>query len=237
LARLGIELARAGGLRRTHRLLLSPGTLGPLAWLAANEGRLDGIHAGLAVMCVGDPGRFTYKRTRHGNAIVDRALALALRDSGAEHSITDFVPWGGDERQFASPGFDLPVGAFSRTPPGAFVENHTSADDLDFVSADALGESLEVVLSALAALESDRRYLSLNPKGEPQLGRRGLSRRMGGQKGGSSEMALFWNLNLADGSHGVLDVAERSGLSVAEVADAAAALVASGLLVEVAEAQ
>jgi len=230
LARLGVELARADRLRRTHHLLLGPGTLGSLAWLAENESLLDRIDGGLAVMCVGDPAGFTYKRSRVGDARIDRAMALALRDCGVPHTTTDFVPWGGDERQFGSPGFNLPVGAFSRTPPGAFEENHTSADDLDYVRPDALGESLKVAMAALEGLECDRRYLSTSPKGEPQLGRRGLTRRLGGQKGGSWEMALFWNLNLADGEHGLLDVADRSGLPLIEVVEAAQALEQSGLL-------
>ena len=232
LARLGMELTRARGLRRTHRLLFGPGTLGPLAWLAANRGHLGRVAAGLAVMCVGDRGPFTYKRSRAGDTSIDRAMALVLRDAEVPHEILDFVPWGGDERQFGSPGFALPVGAFSRTPPGAFEENHTSADDLDFVSADALGESLRVVLEALDVLERNRRYTNLRPEGEPQLGRRGLSRRMGGEKGGSWEMALLWNLNMADGATDLLEIAVRSGLPFSEIATAAGALVECGLLAE-----
>ncbi|MGD9697154.1 MAG: DUF4910 domain-containing protein [Thermoleophilia bacterium] len=225
LAGLAARLAAREERRHTYRFLWSPGTIGPLAWLSRNEDRLDRIVAGFAVMCVGDPGRFTYKRSRRGDALVDRAAVCALRDLGVEHDVIDWVPWGGDERQFCSPGFDLPVGVLTRTPPGAFPENHTSADDLAYVTADALGGSAAAYLAAIDVLEhGDLVPLGSNQRGEPQLGRRGLTRRMGGQKGGTYELALFWVLNLADGRHSLLDIAERSGLPFGEIRAACAAL-------------
>jgi aminopeptidase-like protein len=232
LSALAAELAARPRLRHSYRFLWSPGTIGPLAWLSRNEDRLDRIVAGLAVMCVGDPGPFTYKRSRRGDAAIDRAAACALRDRGAGHEVIDFVPWGGDERQFCSPGFDLPVGVLTRTPPGAFPENHTSADDLDYITAAALGESAAAYLAVIDVLEGDAVLRSTCPKGEPQLGRRGLTRRMGGQKGGVGELAMFWLLNLADGRHSLLEAAERSGLPFHELRAAADALEAVGLVVE-----
>ena len=87
--------------------------------------------AGLVVSCVGDPGPFTYKRSRRGDSEIDRAAAAVLGDAGRIEP--DFTPLGTDERQFCSPGFNLPVGALSRTPTDRFPEYHSSADDLDFV--------------------------------------------------------------------------------------------------------
>lgn len=221
LAVLGRALA---GMQRryTYRLLWSPGTIGPLTWLWRNEDGLDRVRHGLVVSCVGDPGEITYKRSRRGDADVDRAVAQTLRERGAPHTLSDWVPWGGDERQFGSPGFDLPVGAFSRTPADHFPEYHSSADDLDFVSPQQLGDSFETLLHVLEALEGNDRYLNQSPKGEPQLGKRGLYRAMGG--GSTEELALLWVLNLSDGRHDLLDIAERSGLSFRAVRDAVARL-------------
>jgi aminopeptidase-like protein len=221
-------------LHRTHRLLFSPGTLGPLAWLSRNLERLDRIRAGMVVACVGDPGPLRYKRSRAGDTAVDRAAAYVLRGR-AGSIVDDFVPWGGDERQFCSPGFDLPVGALTRTPHGLFPEYHSSADDLGLITAESLGDSLAATLEILDVLEADRSYVSRNPYGEPQLGRRGLYREVSSgapREEESFQRAILWVLNLADGGHSLLDVAERADLPFAVVADAAAALLEADLLEE-----
>lgn len=232
LAELGRVLAGRTAPRRTHRILLSPGTVGPIAWLAANHDRLGRVHAGLAVMCTGDPGPVTYKASRRGDAPVDRAAALVLRHRPGPHVLREFIPWGGDERQFCSPGYDLPVGAISRTPPGEYPENHTSDDDLALVTAPAMEDTLAAVLDILDVLEGDERPVSTSQHGEPQLGRRGLTRRRGGEKGGDHEMALLWVLNLADGRHSLVDCAERSGLAFPVIREAADALREVGLLTD-----
>ena len=179
---------------------------------------------------VGAPGSFTYKRSRRGNAPIDRAAAHVLQHSGHPHRIVDFSPYGYDERQYCSPGFDLPVGSLTRTPHGQYPEYHTSADNLDFVRPDALAESLEVYLAVLEVLENDRVYLNLEPKGEPHLGKRGLYPSVGGQGVSTELMARLWVLNLSEGRHSLLDIAERAHLPFDTVDDAARALVAGGLL-------
>jgi aminopeptidase-like protein len=226
VALLGKYLSRMK-LRYTYRLLFSPGSIGPISWLAANEKRLDRIKHGLVASCVGDPGRPTYKRSRRQVAEIDRAVANALRDHG-EHELRDFVPLGGDERQFCSPGIDLPVGALSRTPADEFPEYHSSADNLDLVRPDALGDSFALYLNVLDRLERNGRYENLNPKGEPQLGKRGLYRSIGG--GSNREAALLWLLNLSDGSNDLLAISDRSALPFPAVSEAADALEAADLL-------
>jgi aminopeptidase-like protein len=233
LAVLGARLVERK-LHRSHRLLFSPGTLGPLAWLSRNLERLDRIRGGLVVACVGDPGPLRYKRSRAGDTAVDRAAAYVLRGRPGS-MVEDFVPWGGDERQFCSPGFDLPVGALTRTPHGLFPEYHSSADDLDLITAESLGDSLAATLEILDVLEGDRTYVSRNPYGEPQLGRRGLYREVSSgapREEESFQRAILWVLNLADGGHSLLDVAERADLPFGVVADAAAALLDADLLEE-----
>jgi aminopeptidase-like protein len=226
VALLGKYLSKMS-LRYTYRLLFSPGSIGPISWLAANEERLDRIKHGLVASCVGDSGRPTYKRSRTGTAEIDRVVANVLRDRG-EHEIREFVPLGGDERQFCSPGIDLPIGALSRTPADEFPEYHSSADNLELVRPEALADSFELYLSVLDVLEQNARYENLNPKGEPQLGKRGLYREIGG--GSNEEAALLWVLNLSDGDHDLLEISDRSGLPFCAVSTAADALEGAGLL-------
>jgi aminopeptidase-like protein len=228
--RLGRMLGRSRP-RYSYRFLFIPGTIGSITWLARNEDRVGRIRHGLVLACVGDPGGFTYKRSRRGDAEVDRAVAHVLERSGRAHRVVDFSPYGYDERQFCSPGFDLPVGCLSRTPYAAYPEYHTSADDLDLVRPEHLQESLEVAWEVLQVLEGNRRYLNLSPKGEPQLGKRGLYGSIGGRSDAEErQMAMLWVLNLSDGDHTLLDVADRARLPFSVVADAARELERVGLL-------
>ena len=219
---------RAMDLRLSYRFLFSPATVGPLAWLSRNEDRLDAIGAGLVASCVGDPGRLTYKRSRRGDAEIDRAVEVALRDLGGQHELRDFSPLGGDERQFCSPGFNLPMGVLSRTPQDEFPGYHSSADDLDLVRPEFLADSFGAYLRVVDVLEGNETYVNTNPKGEPQLGRRGLYRSIGG--GSFAEAALLWVLNLSDGTHDLVEVASRSGLPFAQIREAADRLLDADLL-------
>jgi aminopeptidase-like protein len=226
------ELARRR-LHHTYRLVWAPGTIGPLCWLHQNRDRLDRIRHGLTVSCIGDDGGFTYKRSRRGNADVDRAVATVLRDAGAPHRVLDWEPWGGDERQFCSPGFDLPVGTLMRTPHGEFDGYHTSADGLERISAAALEEAVQTCLAVVDVLETNRTMVNLSPYGEPQLGRRGLYRTAGGAVATpDDERALLWVLNLSDGSASLLDIAERSGIAYPVVRRAAERLEQADLLAQ-----
>ena len=212
-----------------------PGTIGAIAWLHENEARVDRVKHGLVLACVGDRGPVTYKRSRRGDAEVDRAVEHVLRHAGDEHTILDFTPTGYDERQYCSPGFDLPVGAFMRTPPGQFPEYHSSADDLDLVDAASLADSLARLTTVLSVLDGDATYVNQNPMCEPQLGKRGLYSLVGGRKDESlDELALLWVLNLSDSTRTLLDIAERSGLEFASIRRAADALVECELLKEAA---
>ncbi|TDD11507.1 DUF4910 domain-containing protein [Nonomuraea deserti] len=221
--------SRLGTPRLTYRFVFAPGTIGAITWLARNRDRVSRIRHGLTLACAGDRGTLTYKRSRRGDAGIDRVMAHVLRER--PHTITDFSPYGYDERQYCSPGFDLPVGSLTRTPYAGYPEYHTSGDDLGFVSPDSMSDTLEALWSAVEVLEGDGRYLNLSPYGEPQLGRRGLYGSLGGRSDTKqAQMAMLWVLNLSDGAHSLLDVADRSGLPFGVVAEAAGALEAAGLL-------
>ncbi|MEJ2248003.1 MAG: DUF4910 domain-containing protein, partial [Acidobacteriota bacterium] len=219
--------------RYSWRFLFLPGTIGSIAWLALNEERTERIKHGLILACLGDSGKMTYKRSRRGNAEIDRVVEYVLRTSGNPYEIEDFSPYGYDERQFCSPGFNLPVGCLSRTPHGCFPEYHTSADNLEFIRASALEDSFSKILSILSTLESNRTYKNLNAKCEPQLGKRGLYRTTGGRVvSPEDETALLWILNFSDGQHSILDIAERSCLDFNLLKKSADMLREHGLLAE-----
>jgi aminopeptidase-like protein len=222
-------------LRCSYRFLFLPGTIGAIAWLAQNRATATRIRHGLVLTCIGDAGGFHYKKSRQGNAEMDRAAAHVLRHSGEPSEILEFSPDGYDERQYCSPGFNLPVGCLMRSVWGKFPEYHTSADNLDFIRPEQLAKSLRVCAAILDALEDNRRYRSLNPFCEPQLGRRNLYHTVGGCVPGLEISARLWVLNLSDGEHSLLDIAERSGLPFAAISDAAEVLSQSKLLESVPE--
>ncbi|MEU5275797.1 DUF4910 domain-containing protein [Streptomyces asoensis] len=209
----------------TYRFIFAPGTIGAITWLARNAERVERVRHGLVLACAGDRGQVTYKQSRRGDAEIDRVLRHVLKVSGRPHRIQEFTPYGYDERQYCSPGFDLGVGSLGRTPYAGYPEYHTSADNPDFVSPEAMEDTLAVCREAFAVLDRNRRYVNLSPYGEPQLGRRGLYDSLGGRSDAQqAQMAMLWVLSLSDGEHSLLDVAERSGLAFDTVAAAADAL-------------
>jgi len=228
---LAKELASAPR-RYSYRFLFIPGTIGSIAWLALNESHLPLIKHGLVLTCVGDAGKITYKKSRRGNTKIDQTFAHVLRHSGQPYEILEFSPYGYDERQYCSPGFDLPIGCFMRTPHGQFPQYHTSADDLDFVNPVSLSDSLSRCLSGLTLLECNKVCLNQKPKCEPRLGKRGLYRSMGGPETETNEMALLWVLSLSDGQRDLLDIADRSNIEFPVISNAAEALLKTDLLKE-----
>lgn len=219
--------------RYSYRFLFAPGTIGAITWLARNEEASDRIKHGLVVSCVGDGGGPTYKKSRRGGALIDRVMLHLLRHTG---NIVEFSPYGYDERQYCSPGFNLPVGLFQRSQFGQFPEYHTSADNLEFIRPDHLASSYRIIAAAIEVMESDRLLRNTHPKCEPQLGRRGLYAAIGGDRDGSARsMAMLWLLNLSDGKHTLLDIAERANLPYAQVLEAADILLDSKLLEETGE--
>lgn len=215
----------------SFRFLFVPETIGAISWLAANEKNLSKIKHGLVATCLGDPGISTYKRTKHGKAEIDRAVEYVLKNTKDDYQILDFFPTGSDERQFCSPGINLDVGSLMRTPYGKFAEYHTSDDNLKFVQPQFLGNSYSKYLQTIFVLENNKKYLNLNPKCEPQLGKRGLYRQIGGQKiSKNSELAMFWMLSLSDGLHDIIGISEKSGLEFEVLLEAAQKLEKNNLL-------
>lgn len=217
----------------SYRFLLIPGTIGSITWLSLNQEWAHRIRHGLVVACVGDPGNLTYKKTRDGNAEIDRVAAHVLVHSGKPHKIVDFIPYGYDERQYCSPGFNLHIGSLMRTPNGQYPQYHTSADNLELVRPEYLADSLATYWKVLYVLENNKRYLNLNPYCEPQLGKRGLYQAIGGSSQGQNrQLAMLWVLNQSDGKHSLLDIADRAGIAFETIKEMADLLAAHGLLRE-----
>jgi aminopeptidase-like protein len=217
----------------TYRFVFAPSTVGVITWLSQREEVTTRIRHGLVVSGVGDPGDYHYKRSRRGDATIDAVVAHVLAASGVGHVLEDFLPYGYDERQYCSPGFNLPVGCFARSTYGSYPQYHTSADNLDFIRPGCLEQSLSLLLETVSVLERDRTYRNLSPKGEPQLGRRGLYSLIGGHNESQKmQLALLWVLNQSDGLHSLLDISRRSGLAFDLIAEAAEGLVRGGLLEE-----
>lgn len=218
-------------LRHSYRFLFIPETIGAITWLALNEARVKLIRGGLVATCVGNQGSLTYKKSRRGNTEIDRAATHFLKQHSTHHKVIDFFPSGSDERQFCSPGFNLPVGSLMRTPYAQFPQYHTSADNLNFVQPEYLADSFSKYLAIISILENNKKYINLNPKCEPQLGKRGLYQMIGGQKQKEAfTLAMFWVLNFSDGQHTLLDIAERADLDFFLIKAAAEVLLEKQLL-------
>ena len=215
--------------RLSYRFIFIPGTIGSITWLARNE--VGNICGGLVAANLGDSGQFHYKKTRRGDADIDRAVLQVLRESGEEHTAEDFVPFGYDERQYNSPGFNLPVGCLMRSPNGTFPEYHTSADNMDFIKPEFLERSYKNTLQIIDILENEYKTVNLAPHGEPNLGKRGLYGAIGGDKKAyDANLPVFWMLNQSDGQHSLLDIALRAKLPYERIHDAAKVLSENELL-------
>lgn len=217
----------------SYRFLFIPVTIGSITWLSRNEAEVSRIKHGLVLTLLGDGSDFYYKRSRQGNTEIDKIVEKVLKDLGKAYKLLDFSPYGYDERQYCSPGFNLAVGRLTRKPHGEFPEYHTSADNLDFVKPEYLAESLDLITSITEVIETNKTYLNLNPKCEPQLGKRGLFKKVGGAgKTKDFHMALLWILNYSDGTHSLLDISNQSGLDFKLLHEAAKRLMDADLLQE-----
>lgn len=227
------ELARWLGARSnnlTYRFVFGPGTIGSIAWLALNRDVVPRIRHGLVVVLAGNRAPLQYKQTRTGAADIDRAAAAFLANEEPAGAVIPFSAWGYDERQFGSPGFALPVGRLTRSAEEGYPEYHSSGDDLSVIDGDALAASLRACQTIVQALDANRRYRNTSPFGEPQLGRRGIYRSLGGPASANLQKAMLWMLSLSDGEHDLLRIYERSHLPYADLAQATQLLESVGLL-------
>jgi aminopeptidase-like protein len=221
----------AGAPRRySYRVVFAPGTIGSLCWLQKNQQRLGRVRHGLVLGLLADPAPFTYKRSRRGDCEIDRLVEFVTRTIDPETRVIPFEPYGYDERQLCSPGFNLPVGRLTRSVNDGYAEYHSSADNLELMSPGRLEQSLDACKQVVEVLESNRRYINMSPKGEARLGKRGLYGSVGGRSPADRERAMLWVLNQSDGNASLLDIAQRSGLGFPAISLAAGELEQAALL-------
>jgi aminopeptidase-like protein len=203
-------------LRYSYRFIFVPETIGSIYYLSVNGEELrKKVIAGFVVTCIGNNASFTYKRSRRKNTLPDRAAELVLKQTESDFNIHDFFPTGSDERQYCSPGFNLPVGSLMRSMYGKYPEYHTSADNRNFISFAAMEQSVEKYLKIIDVIENNYTYINKIPNCEPQLGKRGLYPTLGSQKSISEYIkSLMWLLNLADGEHDLIEIANISKLPI-----------------------
>lgn len=234
MTKLANTLSKRKTHRHTYRFLFIPETIGAITWLATNKKNLTKIVAGVNLSCTGNKGMLTFKKSRQSNSISDTAMEKSLEDIGMPYNKMDFSPVGSDERQYCSPGIDLPVVTLHRDPPGKFPEYHTSADDFSAISADSLEEVYSACLGYIDVLEENYTYINMFPNCEPQLGRRGLYRKVGGQRSNKvSHVAIKWVLNYSDGKHDLLDISKKSKIRMKELVSAATTLEKRGIIVRI----
>lgn len=227
------RLAALPSRRLTYRFVFVPETIGSIAYLARYGDLMrQRVEAGFVLTCIGDPAPFSLMHSRRSDTVTDRAASLVLRNrTGGKFRELSFNPCGSDERQYCSPGFNLPVCVLARSMYGTFSQYHTSLDNRDFVSFDSMMESVDTCFAICTALDDNRRYRRLSPDGEPQLGKRGLYPSVGGAQSLDVQIqALLWFLNLADGDHDLLDIAQRSGLDFGLLRDAGLKCLDAGLV-------
>lgn len=217
--------------RLTYRFMIGAETIGAIAYLSIRGEHLKkNLIAGYQMTCVGDSGPFTYKRSRQGNSAADQAALTVLRDHGA-HKVADFKPIGSDERQYCSPGFNLPVGSLMRTPYHEYPEYHTSLDDKSVISCEAMSVTVDTYAEIAAALDNNIKWKNLFPEGEPQLSKRGLYPTVGTPHAVRDRIwTMMWLLNLADGEKDLLEIARISGQPIAALIDEAKSLKNAGLI-------
>ena len=237
----------------SYRFIFIPETIGAITWISKNNKNLSKIKHGLVITCVGNGNNLTYKKTRDGDAIIDNVVIETLKKSKKNFKIQEFYPFGSDERQFCSPGINLPVGVLMRTPYYEFKEYHTADDNLKIIKKKWLNDSLITLCKIISKLENDKNsenpknkkiielkhdtYLNLNPKCEPQLGKRKLYREISKQRlvdksdsENLKEMSIFWVLNFSDGTHSLEDISKKSELSLELLKKSAKILVEKKLL-------
>lgn len=226
------KLLKGKKLRYSYRFLFLPETIGAIYYLSKYGKRLkERLIAGFVVTTIGDKGPFTYKRSRQGDAIPDRAVELVLNQTEKDYNIEDFFPNGSDERQYCSPGFNLPVGSLMRTRYGKYKEYHTSDDNKSFISFNAMQKSVEKYVEVINVIEKNRIYTNQFPFCEPQLGKRGLYPTLGSQKEVQEYVdATLWLLNLTDGTNDLISISKKSKIKFDLLAEVAEKLQKHGLI-------
>ncbi|MBA3722582.1 MAG: DUF4910 domain-containing protein [Parachlamydiaceae bacterium] len=201
----------------TYRFVFIPETIGSITYLSLHKDELKkNVVAGYVITCVGDPNPFSYLQSRAENTLTDRITMHILKNTEEQFHLYSFLDRGSDERQYCSPGIDLPIGSLMRSKYGSYPEYHTSLDNLNYITAEALEGSLKKYLQCIEALEHNHVYQNMYFC-EPQLGRRGLYSNLS-KKNSADDVRLMMNLlAYCDGEKDLLAIAEKLNCSIFEL--------------------
>lgn len=219
-------------MKYTYRFIFIPETIGAIYYLSVmGEFWRNKLAGGFVITCIGDNGNFTYKKSRRGAELVDRATSLVLEQTEAEYNLVDFFPTGSDERQYCSPGFNLPVGSLMRTMYGKYPEYHTSEDNKSFICFNSMEKSVQKLKDIVDAIEYNHKYINTLPFCEPQLGKRGLYPTLGSQKNTEAAIkGMMWILNMSDGENDLFSISTKSQIPLKDLYPIVDRLLENGIL-------
>lgn len=216
--------------RYSYRIVFVPETIGAIVYISRHlEEMRSKIIAGYVVTCVGDERAYSLLHSRAGNSLADRAAKLVLQKHAPDFVEYSYLDRGSDERQYCSPGVDLPVASIMRTRYNSYPEYHTSLDDLTLVTPAGLEGGFEAIRKTIELIENNRTYQATTPC-EPQLGKRGLYPTLSTRGAGYAVRDMTNLLAYADGTRDLIGIAEYTGLSADEAVENANKLASAGLL-------
>jgi aminopeptidase-like protein len=218
--------------RYSYRIVFIPETIGSIVYISRHLAELKRLTAaGYVITCIGDDRAYSFLRSRNGNTLADRAAKLVMRHHAPDHVEYSYLDRGSDERQYCSPGVDLPVASIMRTRYQSYPEYHTSLDDLTVVTPSGLEGGFNAVQKVIQLIEGNRFYTAAHPC-EPQLGKRGLYPTLSTRGAGNTVRAMTNLLAYADGTRDLIDIAALTGISPDEALETAARLLEAGLILD-----
>jgi len=226
------KIAALPNRKYTYRFLFAPETIGVIAYLAKQGTHLkQNLKAGYVLTCCGDDGNFVYKQSKQINSMADIVARHVIKHQDIPFEIIPFSVGGSDERQYCSPGFNLPVGSLTRSMYQRYKEYHTSLDNKDFISFTAMEKTINVYFDFVRAIELNDYFISTIPYCEPQLGKRGL---YPSSVNPTESRDLIHNrmhlLTYADGTKSLIEIAELKNISVFDLENHLEPLIKEGIL-------
>ena len=214
----------------TYRIVMVPETIGSVVYLSLHLRHLqEHLKAGWVLTCIGDDRAYSYLPSASGATFADRVSKKVISKSNHRFDEYSFLDRGSDERQYCSPGVDLPVVSLMRSKYGTYPEYHTSLDDLSFVTPSGLQGGLDMMKAVVNELESIPRWRS-TVLGEPQMGKRGLYPTTSTSTSGHEVYDMMNVLAFCDGNHDTEELASICTISVSKVEEIVNKLFAAGVL-------
>lgn len=218
--------------RYTYCFLLMPETIGSIWYISHHFEHLQKyVKGGMILTCIGDAAPYSLKKSRRGDSLLEAATEYIAKSRYPNTCVIDFFPLGSDERQYCSPGVNLPFCSLMHSVYGTFKEYHTSLDNKSYISFEVIQQSTEDLYDVIRILENDGRYFNQMPMCEPQLGKRGLYPTISAPNARSKVTdAMMWILNYSDGKHTLFDILKKAQLPIGSFLEAKDVLIKNGIL-------